>query len=312
MNPSTTVQKVKDRMAIEVDLQYIADFFELGKVEGYSKSIIGRTNSTYFVTMQDGTEYAFRILRDLNVPLLENEKYIQQQLIKRGVKTSEMLVSRNGEYLCAGDNRYATVSKKLAGQSLNLPTSGEQSYLMGEILSKFHIALMDSTLPFEEVETSLGRERLEEKITSLPSGEHQEALVGLIKDSPFEVQDHSELPKGLIHGDLHVNNVLFDDKQVYVLDLQSVKRNLFILDIGRSVADVCSFSGRLERRKVEMFLEGYEKNRQLTTSEKQLLSKSIAYGAITASAFFFGYGDHDFALHFLNVGRDAGTMKGIM
>jgi homoserine kinase type II len=216
--------------------------------------------------------------------VLENEYAIQKWLEEEGVTTNTMLISKEGGYLYSHGSEHATVSKKLEGRHPEPPVTEGDCYLVGSILSRFHLALKSHSLPHPEVEGFLGRKGIEARINRLPATDYVTKVKELLIESNFE---YDELPMGIVHGDPYFNNILINDDDVCVLDLQKVSESPLILDIGRSIADICSHMGELDRNKVKKFIKGYENRRTLTSLENHLLSKAIMYGAVATSVSLY-------------------------
>ena len=79
-----------------------------------------------------------------------------------------------------------------------------------------------------------------------------------------------DLPKGLIHADLFVDNVLFEnDKVTGMIDFFQSCEDWLLYDVAVTVNDWCTVSGSLELspEKTQSLLEAYNKVRPFTESE---------------------------------------------
>lgn len=291
----------EDEKITRVILQDVVDFFGLGKIHTFERSAFGNANTTFLIRTVDGFGYALRLLGGkTDEPLLENERQVQYWLAEKSVPTTQMLPSSKGAFLFDRDGLRATVSKLIVGQHPTYPVAKEECGHIGKTLARFHAGLRGMTLPHPEVENTLSRHRVYEEIGNLPQTEYARRIIELLSRSTL---DHDSLPAGIIHGDFHINNILRGEGDIFfVLDLQGVSMGPLILDIGRSIADVCCDADKLDLDKLHIFLSGYESIRPMTSIEKRVIYKAIRYGAVAASLSLYQDNKPDFANHFLNLG----------
>lgn len=96
---------------------------------------------------------------------------------------------------------------------------------------------------------------------------------------------HKNLPRGIIHGDLHFNNILCDQgKQPVINDFDRVRPSTLIEDIVQLASEFCvrrSASGEakpqetVDKKKLEAMLQGYHEVRPLTPQEVAALPDLI-------------------------------------
>ena len=126
---------------------------------------------------------------------------------------------------------------------------------------------------------------------------HQAALVKdhqpyltrtLLTDTTREVShllarhDVAELPRGVIHGDLFRDNVLFNEWGLTgVLDFHHAARGVFIYDLAVAANDWCTdSSGLMNPDRVTTLLRAYHRIRPLSRSEIRLFPTFALYGAL--------------------------------
>jgi homoserine kinase type II len=97
-----------------------------------------------------------------------------------------------------------------------------------------------------------------------------------------------ELPRGLIHGDLFFDNVLFEGKVLKaILDFEEVCRYYKVFDLGMGIVGLCSEEARINLNKVRSLVMGYQQVRKLEKQEKESLQLFVEYAAIATSTFRF-------------------------
>jgi homoserine kinase type II len=90
-----------------------------------------------------------------------------------------------------------------------------------------------------------------------------------------------KLPKGIIHGDLFCDNVLFKgDKVVGILDFEASCRGKFVYDLATAVNALCFDEGRYQLRRFEAFIAGYESQRTLSLAEWDAFPNELRFSAL--------------------------------
>ena len=99
----------------------------------------------------------------------------------------------------------------------------------------------------------------------------------------IEPQLNTPLPMGLLHGDLFLDNTLFDgDQMVAILDFEEGCYDTLLLDVGMTIIGCCyTPEHRLNLKAVQGFLDAYNAMRPLTDSEWQHLDCFVHYAALS-------------------------------
>lgn len=98
----------------------------------------------------------------------------------------------------------------------------------------------------------------------------------------------SQLPIGLVHGDVFLDNVLFEDEKFKaILDFEDVSRIYKVYDLGMTIVGICTDGKNILFRKVRAFLNGYQKVRLLEEIEKDSLQLCIEWASILTSTWRF-------------------------
>ena len=97
------------------------------------------------------------------------------------------------------------------------------------------------------------------------------------------------LPMGLLHGDLFLDNTLFDaDKMVAILDFEEGCYDTLLLDVGMTIIGCCyTPEHRLNLKAAQRFLDAYNAARPLTESEWQHLDCFVHYAAFSIAFWRF-------------------------
>jgi len=90
-----------------------------------------------------------------------------------------------------------------------------------------------------------------------------------------------KLPKGIIHGDLFADNVLFrGEKLTAVLDFEAACRGKFIFDIATAVNALCFVEGGYSLDRFRYILRGYESVRTLSLAEWDAFPNELRYSSL--------------------------------
>ncbi len=98
----------------------------------------------------------------------------------------------------------------------------------------------------------------------------------------------SGLPRGLIHGDVFIDNVLFQgDKFKAIIDFEESCVYYKVFDLGMAVVGMCLKGTEMELPKVRALVKGYQTIRALEEVEKENLKLFVEYAALATSSWRF-------------------------
>jgi homoserine kinase type II len=90
----------------------------------------------------------------------------------------------------------------------------------------------------------------------------------------------ANLPKGLIHGDVFPDNTIFKNNRLSALiDFEEVCVDNLLMEIGMCINGFCFIDNKLDIELMETFLFEYNKIRQITKKELELLYYYIQWAA---------------------------------
>jgi homoserine kinase type II len=90
-----------------------------------------------------------------------------------------------------------------------------------------------------------------------------------------------KLPKGIIHGDMFADNLLFrGEKLTAVLDFEAACRGKFIFDIATAVNALCFVDGGYSLDRFRYLLRGYESVRTLSLAEWDAFPNELRYSSL--------------------------------
>lgn len=265
----------------------VLTFFGLGKMSKASLLSGGDANHNYAV-LASGKEYVVRFPIEESKESLENDFIIATQLHAAGIGAPIYLHSADGRFIYEGE-KMAVVSPLIEGVSPERITE-EQALSIGNILGEFHLAVRSI------VNSHKGWLNPETVNKTIP--QESDPLVQKAREFIGEGSDifSQELPKGIIHGDLHEGNLLVDPEDPKkinaVFDFEEAEGNILLLDIARTMLAVCvSEDGpKIDENLAGSFILGYLGARQMTEAEKANLPKAVKYVAAACILWYMKNG----------------------
>ncbi len=284
-------------------LPKIALFFDLGPILR-SPEILkdGIANINYVIKTMNG-DYVIKVLLTEKVSNLKNEILIQDQLIKKGVQCPKYITNKDHKYLFQKKGVKAVASKLIPGIKVGKVITNTLCFNMGEVLAKFHTSVSKLDHPNKGWlnSTSINAKLVDQNKSDL--------LLSLIemKNISKAVIYKSNLPKGIIHGDLYEGNILLNTEDLdtvsAIFDFEHSEENAFIIDIARTVLSIAEKEKRLESGLIESTLKGYESVRPLEVLEKELLPQAIKYVAGIGGCWLVLHGEVELARKYLSKGK---------
>lgn len=243
-------------------------------------TVLGRTpfgeaNESYFVKRNEtGQEYVIRFSLQQTLTELRNDRIIQEQLTAAGIPTPVMITNQGGAYVYQDKDVIATMSERLHGDHPTGKTP-EIARSTGELLARFHqaVTVLDHYSPGH-----LNRDRALSDSKRLDKTSPLTPQIRKVLNDNLDIFD-SGLPEGIIHGDLHVGNALYEgETATAILDFGDSAKNLLLIDIVRTICSKVGIKdGQIDPELMRSVLEGYESIRPLTVKEKQFLPMATRY-----------------------------------
>ena len=118
--------------------------------------------------------------------------------------------------------------------------------------------------------------------------EHDPTYERWLADQTHWLQQHLnlQLPPGLIHADLFIDNLLFaEDQLLAFIDFEDACLYPCIFDLGMALTGLCRQGSELRLTQARSLIRGYEQARPLTLAEKEALYPFTIFAA-TAISFW--------------------------
>ena len=199
---------------------------------------------------------------------------LMHDLSKLKIKCPEPLATTKGNYLFKIKNKNACIVTFLEGKDKN-ELSSKDCYTVGKNIAKLHIASKKLKL-FRKNSLSLNSwSKLLNKIDYRSKKIHFN-LIALMKTNLSEIKKNwpKNLPRGIIHGDLFIDNIFFYKNKFYgFIDFYFSSSDFLSYELAICINALCFIKKKnrfiLDKKKSSNFLRGYQTLRKLTINEKK-------------------------------------------
>ncbi len=255
----------------------------------------GIENTNYFLTTErDGVphEYVLTLFERLSFEQLPFYLYLMKHLAQRGIPVPEpqsvpgsaSAALPDGELLHRVGGKPAAVVERLRGQSVLAPAVSHCA-AVGAMLARMHLAGRD----YPRHQPNLrGLAWWNETVpVVLP---HVDAAQAALLRSELAFQNHvaagpayAALPRGVIHGDLFRDNVMFEgDRLTGFFDFYFAGVDSWLFDLAVCLNDWCidPDTGEHEPVRAGAFVDAYAAVRPLASAERRLLPAMLRAGAL--------------------------------
>jgi homoserine kinase type II len=270
MSVYTTV----DRVQLEGFLRR----YDIGKALAFAPVAAGITNSNYMLETDLG-RYVLTLYEHHSDDELDYILRLQRHLAERGIRCSQPLTDRRGEFFSSLNQRPAAIITRVEGEVQSPPTL-EQCALIGAELARFHLAGVD----FEQARVNpRGLDwmvAVRDMLAEYLGEEDQQAIEASLRAA--QAIDLEALPRGAIHADLFHDNALFHDAELGgILDFDYACSDAFVFDIAVLLNDWCIDAQlQLVGSRVNAVLAAYRQHRELAGIEIEALPLMLRLAAL--------------------------------
>ncbi len=256
----------------EEALERYLQMFGKGRLDSFAPIEGGIENSNYFVTLvEDGAtmDYVLTIIEGMTFAEVPFFNKVMSRLNRHGLPVAAPENTLDGMTSTIFCGKPAFFFKKLPGAH---PDEIDEAHChqLGEFMAHAHQALSDlqdaRSNPYDPQWMQSTGDHVADKLE-----ESERLLIRELIETYGRLQA-SELPRGLIHGDLFKDNTLFEDGSLSgVIDFYHACHDLLIQDLAIAINDWCKGSEGIDEALKQAVLAGYGSIRALTPEEKDAL-----------------------------------------
>jgi homoserine kinase type II len=255
--------------------------YGLGELRAMEGIAGGSVNTNYALVGPAGRVF-LRVYEEQDLAGARRETALLERLAAAGVPTPAPLRRTDGEQVSVVRGKAAAIFPwRDGGMRCQAGVTAEDARRVGEALARMHVASqreasIEGRFRYQDLLARLDRIAASGDATFAPKVPGLRAAL----EAASAARDPG-LPKGLIHGDLFRDNVLWapGGEIAALLDFESVCDGTYAYDLMVTVLSWC-FGDDLDARLARAMLEGYERVRPLTEREKQGLCAEGAFAAL--------------------------------
>ncbi len=270
-------------------IQSIADEYELKIIESFP--LEGGSGNSSFVLKDDHSSYVLTVCDDKNIKEISKMGALLLFLESHNVPCSRLVLTSNNDRMST-----LKISNKIKPVMIKRHIEGHVIKELDEAMLLqvgIEVARLNNIPPPDYLPTSH------------PYGlEYFSTVIGLNIDIEYEswlskemvnLKSHifTGLPKGLIHGDLFYDNILFNSSNSNTkafrafIDFEEACNYYLVYELGMGILGCCIKRDTIDLNKARAFVRGYEKERPLTKEEKESLQLFVQYAAVALSYWRF-------------------------
>lgn len=240
----------------------------------------GIENSNFFLSLEDGRVIVLTIFEELNRAEAVFLGPLLAKLSAEALPVAEPFQNAQGEWLHTLAAKPAQLAPRLVGAH-PLQPSAEACHEMGAALARLHLALKNYPLQRPHAHGEAWWLAVANRWRAL-SNDADKALLETVLEK-YRTCLPEMLPKGLIHGDLFRDNVLFAEEKISgILDFSECGEGYWLLDIAITTNDFCRAwpLHTPDPIRLQAFLAGYSTQRLLEPAEQQAMPLFQALAAM--------------------------------
>lgn len=264
------------------DLSLFLEQYNIGILEKYEGILEGIENTNYKLTTSQNnfilTIFEKRVKKS-DLPFFIN---LKNHLAQKNFKCPQPIINKKGKNINTLNGKPCVIISFLQGKKINDVTPNH-CHQVGEILSSFHQASTDFKNQRINKMHHAQWQSLFKKCQYIKDNPYMKLLTQIENELDF-LEQHwpSNLPKGIIHGDVFRDNVFFNNNQFSgLIDFYFSCHDFYAYDIAITINAWCfDFKGEFDFSKFESLITGYEINRSLNSEEKKSMSILLRGAAI--------------------------------
>jgi homoserine kinase type II len=266
------------------DFEAILSGYELGALRGFEGIAAGIENSNFFIDTDSG-RYVLTIFERMADDELPYFMKLMKYLSHHGIPCPDVMVRHDGELIFDihddGHNKKGCIISCLPGRTLD-ELNPAQLRSSGRALAQLHLAGREFP---DHRNNPTGTEWLADRIDDMMADVEERYGEGsamlLYDEMNFQQEQSFDLPAGVIHGDLFVDNILFEGDEVTgIIDFYYAHDAAYASDIAVSLNAQAVLLGKDDSERMQAFLEGYESLRPLSEAEQKALPVLLRLGAL--------------------------------
>jgi Ser/Thr protein kinase RdoA (MazF antagonist) len=281
-------------------LDDILDSFSLSRPVSVKQINTGLVNQTYKIMNSDGV-FALQSLHTVFPDeTLEDMHVVTDYLSQHGMRVPTLMRTKDGEFFMLDHNNLRwRLYSWIEGRVHDAVVDEAMAHEAGKIVGTMHRILADidykpqGTIPHFH-DTVYILKQLESVFAQLPP-EAQVIARDILTEAPSTLIDENELPPQVIHGDLKISNLLFDEDNhaIGIIDFDTLLWKPKAIDMGDALRSWCNRTTEDDPQAVfdsglfEAAETGYSEGLHVTVDLRPVHRQAAKQIAFELSARFF-------------------------
>ena len=258
------------------EISYINKKFEVDRIISFKGIKQGIENTNYLLKSRNKkfilTIFEKRVSRK-EIPFFMK---LMDHLNNFKINCPKPLKNKNGNYLIRIKNKTACVVSFLDGKDKK-KLSLKNCFDIGKIIAQMHLSSKKIKL---HRKNSMGIKKLNPLFNSIKFKSKKFINIEkFLKNNFKDIKKKwpKELPNGIIHGDLFVDNIFFKNNKLSgIIDFYFAANDYFMYEIAICVNALCfdkkNSKFLINKKKVKNLIKGYESFRKISIKEKNSLN----------------------------------------
>ena len=258
------------------DISNINKKFEIKKIIGFKGIKQGIENTNYLLKSKKNkfilTIFEKRVSKK-EIPFFMS---LMDQLNTYKINCPKPIKSKSGNYLINIKNKSACIVSFLNGRdkkSLN----PKNCYEIGKMIAQIHLSTSKIKLYRKN---SMSIKNLNPLLNSIKfKSKKFTNLEKFLKNNFKDIKKKwpKKLPKGIIHGDLFIDNIFFKNNKLSgIIDFYFAANDYFMYEIAICINALCfdkiNSKFKINKQKIRNLIKGYENIKKISAKEKQSLN----------------------------------------
>ena len=258
------------------DISFINSKFDIEKIVSFQGIKKGIENTNYLLK-SNNKKFILTIFEkrvsNKEIPFFMN---LMDKLNRSKINCPKPLKNNDGKYLIKLRNKTACIVSFLEGKDKN-KLDLKNCFEVGKIIAQMHSVTKNIKI-FRK--NSMGIKNLDPLLKSIKFKSNkfnklENFLVNNFKD--IKKNWPKELPKGIIHGDLFIDNIFFKNNKLSgIIDFYFAANDFFMYEIAICINALCFDNKKskfiINKQKIKNLIKGYESIKKISLKEKKLLN----------------------------------------
>ena len=201
---------------------------------------------------------------------------LMDKLNNSKINCPKPLKNNNGEYLIKLKNKTACIVSFLKGKDKN-ELNLKNCFEVGKIIAQMHLVTKNINLSRKN---SMGIKNLDPLLKSIKFRSNKFSnLEKFLVNNLKEIKKNwpKKLPKGIIHGDLFIDNIFFNKNKLSgIIDFYFAANDYFMYEIAICINALCfdnkKSKFKINKQKIKSLIKGYESVKKISLKEKKSLN----------------------------------------